>query len=97
MWLWLFAVCTSTAIKPELLKVEVVRSHSCAIFLRICAFFFTFEPKTGKKRTFLWSAPLGQFNHRVAMSVEMSVCLSVCLRHRVQFSLVIQIVTKLNN
>ena len=39
---------------PELLKAEVERLHGCAIFLRICAIFFTFEHETGKISTFFY-------------------------------------------
>ena len=37
----------------ELLKVEVVRSHSCAIFLRICSNFY-FPVQTGKISTYFF-------------------------------------------
>ena len=33
----------------ELLRVEVVRSHGCAIFLRICATFLLLNAKQEKK------------------------------------------------
>ena len=36
----------------ELLNAEAVRSHDCAIFLRICAKFVLFNAKQGKQALF---------------------------------------------
>ena len=52
-------ICLSVYSK-ELLKAEVVRSHSCAIFFWELAQFFTFERETGTKAFFWWFGKIWQ-------------------------------------
>ena len=65
----------------EILLLGVQGSQFDNINFRIICFFYVKDDLN----IFTESAPLGQFSHRVALSVCLSVCLSVwmsgCLRH----------------
>ena len=77
----------------ELLKVEVVRSHSCKFFLRICAIYLLLNTKQEKKKHFLWlwhnsskfSKMLRFLWHFRPIPLRKTVSLKIWLRKRIHF------------